>query len=122
VEPAEVRPPRAITVLTQRFPVEVIGRDEPMTFGAGHTTLGVTGLDEQAIRVKALGPGGIGPDVQREVVLHETLHALFYLHKFSRYLASQEQHGEEFIDALAPALLALLRQNPALVRYLLEKP
>lgn len=117
-----MRPPRAITVLTQRFAVKVVGRDEPMTFGAGRTALGTTGLDDQTIKVKTLGPGGVGPDVQRETILHETLHAVFYLHKLDRYLSSKEDDGEEFIDALSPALLAVLRQNPALVRYLMDRP
>lgn len=59
---------------------------------------------------------GMGPDAERDTMLHEVLHAIWRQTPF-------RQHDEEerIIQALAPALLDTLRRNPKLTAYLLER-
>ena len=60
-----------------------------------------------------------GPDHERRVMLHEILHGIISL-------TSQEDRfvkgGEEnIVDSMSTALLQVLRSNPHLVRYLVDR-
>lgn len=52
----------------------------------------------------------------REIVLHEALHACGH----PAFEDGKRYTEEDFITKLAPKLLQLLRDNPALVAYLLQ--
>lgn len=60
------------------------------------------------------------PGTERDIVLHECLHALWSQTDLAKRI---DHEGEEsVIWSLTPRLLGLLRDNPALVAYLVEKP
>jgi hypothetical protein len=56
------------------------------------------------------------PDLLAETLLHETIHAVFEVVGGCR----GEHDSEAWIQYAAPTLLAVLRDNPALVAYLLD--
>lgn len=57
---------------------------------------------------------------RRDTLLHECLHAIFYESGLASVLAVSDDDEERFIRLLTPWLLALLRDNPRLVIFLLE--
>lgn len=59
---------------------------------------------------------GLTPSRQREVLFHEVLHAAYEAAKLPASCIE-----ERAVTALAPILLEVLRRNPTLVAYLLEK-
>lgn len=59
------------------------------------------------------------PHAAREVLLHEALHACWVASNLHRTSAAPRE--EQVVGSLAPILLEVLRNNPALVRYLTEK-
>jgi hypothetical protein len=86
--------------------------DKSLNANAG--ALGVTGTETQQIH---LDPQ-MGPDVERETLLHECLHGVFYQTLLQRQYKDKQQ--EDIIYALTPGIVMLLRSNPDLVEYLLE--
>jgi hypothetical protein len=56
---------------------------------------------------------GADPQFERAVLLHELVHALLKH-------AGQNSGDEKVVTALGYGLLALIRQNPDLMRYLIE--
>jgi len=85
-------------------------------------TSGTCGQDVQTILID----DQLGPDQERETVLHELLHAIFYATSAHRLLEELEKTAEmkdleeNFIQPLASRLLELLRDNPDLVKYLIS--
>lgn len=60
-----------------------------------------------------------GPQKQREVLLHEVLHAIYG----TTGLCSKDNVPEEMVVTdMSPALLQVLRDNPDLVDYLVAVP
>jgi|SRR6185436_738267 hypothetical protein len=80
---------------------------------------GTCGEDTQTILIDPL----MGPDMERDTVLHEVLHAVFHLSD-ARAALPKDDNGdakeaeEKVIRPLASSLLSLLRDNPKLVDYL----
>lgn len=74
---------------------------------------GDTDFNSTVIRIR----GGLSADAERETVLHECLHCATDL--VGERVRLGDEREEELVRALSPALLAILRDNPALVRYLL---
>ena len=63
--------------------------------------------------------GTISEQSQQEVLLHELLHAIID----TTAIRGQEKDEEEkLVAALSPPLLQLLRSNPTLVGFLLDRP
>lgn len=62
----------------------------------------------------AVEPLPESPVLEREVALHEVLHACFQ----ATGMKWSEEREEAFVAGLSPVLLAALRDNPSLVRYL----
>jgi hypothetical protein len=56
----------------------------------------------------------------KEVLLHELLHCCTYPSFTGAYETDPKLDAEEFVNAVAPALLQLLRDNPDMVAYLSE--
>jgi hypothetical protein len=57
-------------------------------------------------------------DAEREVALHETLHATITVAGIDRFMPDLDE--EMLVQGLAPALLSLIRENKAFVAYLQE--
>jgi hypothetical protein len=55
---------------------------------------------------------------QASALLHEVLHAVFYISGLSSEFRSQTE--EKIVRALEPFLFQLLRDNPKLIKYLTE--
>lgn len=76
--------------------------------------LGYTNNDRLTIRVDP-----DYPDMAvQETLLHEALHATFYVAGLSCRLGELDE--ELLVRTLSPALFALLRRNPKLVEYLVS--
>ncbi len=77
---------------------------------------GLCGKDSQEIAIDS----NLGPTVEREVVIHELLHAIWSQTFLDDKYPDQEANskGEAIIDELSPRLLDLIRSNPKLVTYL----
>lgn len=58
---------------------------------------------------------GVAPDFQREVLMHEVLHAV---HDVMGTASQQPDTEEELVGRMAPALLRVFQDNPELVKYL----
>jgi hypothetical protein len=54
----------------------------------------------------------------KEILLHELLHCCTYPSFTGAYETDPKLDAEEFVNAVAPALLQLLRDNPDMVSYL----
>lgn len=71
---------------------------------------------DAAEQTLAVDPLPRAPHLEREVLLHELLHACL---SNSSVTLDYEQE-ERLVAVVSPRLLAALRDNPALVRYLLS--
>lgn len=60
----------------------------------------------------------LGDDHTRDIILHEALHAVLYVHGIKDMIGMDDEFEERLLTGLAPALLSLLRDNPALVTAL----
>lgn len=109
--------PKVITILGQPFTVTVHPKDESFFRGAPEEAMGSNDLNLQRIRIR--GPEDLSPAQAAETLFHEALHGLFYLHGFEHYMADSHDQNETFIRVLAPALMAMLRDNPLLVAVLM---
>lgn len=74
--------------------------------------LGDISFENQEIRIRPVG----GRSQQQDSLLHEVLHALTDLTGVAYEIGGAED--EKLVRRLAPALLDVLRRNPALLRYL----
>lgn len=108
--------PRVIRVLGQEFMVRVVSRDEAISRDATHSTIGQTNLNLQTITIR--GPEDLSPHQAADTLLHEVLHCVVYLFNLNPYI--NEDADEDFVHAMAPALLHTLRENPALVEALMS--
>jgi hypothetical protein len=54
----------------------------------------------------------------REILIHELLHLCTYPSFTGAYETDPKLDAEEFVNAVAPTLLQVLRDNPELVAYL----
>lgn len=70
--------------------------------------------DEATLSITIDGTHAVG--FQRDTLLHEALHALFGMTALEHELGDKQT--EHIIRALTPALLDMLRRNPALISFL----
>lgn len=56
----------------------------------------------------------------REIVLHELLHAVIAISGTRAVMEMDSEYEESMIAVLSPALLCVLRDNPALMDFLLS--
>jgi hypothetical protein len=78
---------------------------------------GATGTcaeDEQYILIDP----ELGATVMRETMLHEILHAVWHQTELDNRYSNDEE--EKIVWTLAPRLLALIRENPDLMTFLME--
>lgn len=122
-------PPKFIKVLGRKWPVKIIDRDFPMPGAAGpDDARGITDLEKETIHVFAAN--GLMSDTRaKETYLHEALHAIMHTGRLAVYLVAPPADAEgndkikdeAFVDALAPALLAFMRDNQEVLAYLTER-
>lgn len=100
--------PSYVKVLGQTFTLEWVRKSDELS---ERQRVGRTDIQKQAISVDATA----GDDQQRDVVLHEIIHACL------RVVASgvSETTEERVTSLLAPLLLDVLRANPHVVQFLL---
>lgn len=87
-----------------------------VTVDKGLDLLGETQNHDSTIVVRRPGQS---PDCERDTMLHEVLHATLFVSGLSHPLEHDKE--EELVRTLTPWLLAVLRDNPALMAYLLDK-
>ena len=105
-----MKPPAKVKVGHKWFRIV---RDLDLAGAAG--AVGVCGPDTQEVRYD----GRLGAGTERETILHELLHGAWNMTTLDRiYDADME---ENILYSLSPLIVGLLRDNPPLVRYLLEK-
>lgn len=102
--------PNAATVGPHRYRIEAV---DGILRDAG--ARGETFSDRLHIRVDSQN---LAPTVEREVLVHELLHAIIASTPVRGVCTLNDEDEERFISALAPALLELLRENPDIVTYL----
>lgn len=78
--------------------------------------LGDTDFDKNEIRIRK----NLRKTKQAEVLLHELLHCCTYPSFTGAYENDPKLDAEEFVNAVAPVLLQVLKDNPKLVEYLTE--
>lgn len=93
--------------------------DDPDYWG-----LGSTAVAEQRIVIRGVEQGVYQ---ERETVLHEILHAVINMTAQRDRFApieggDKDKASEPVVDAMATALLAVLRDNPQVVGWLTEEP
>lgn len=113
-----IRPPRSFKVLGQIAHLRVVPREHGKAYADGEDCIGANNLDAGQVFVVE----GLGPTQEQATVLHEVMHSIMYWHHLRVYLKdTSEETDEAFVHALAPALLAFLRDNPRLVTYLTQR-
>jgi len=80
-------------------------------------TPGLLGLTESE-RAQITLPDSLAPGPEREVVLHEVLHAIYQVGGNMIERVERDQLEEDSIRLISPGLLGVLRENPDLVAYL----
>jgi hypothetical protein len=88
-----------------------------LKFVSGLPDAGNCDADHERILIQE----GMASGATRDTVLHELIHACFGQGWMIRLKNIDKDLEEELVEALAPRLLALLRDNPKLVAYLTEK-
>jgi len=112
--------PTTIRVMGVGFGVQVLPGAIPYTDGEGHTSE-ANGMYTYATGKIELS-GELGLDQRRIVFLHENLHAMTDMLGLDAQLDAQAGTGceEHVVNALAPTLLAWIRDNPEAIRWLQE--
>ena len=76
--------------------------------------MGNSDFDKVEIMVRK----GLRKSKAQEILLHELLHACTYPSFTGVYEGEEKLMTEEFVNAVAPVLLQVLKDNPKLVEYL----
>lgn len=77
-------------------------------------TLGETFADDGLIEIRSTQSAAN----MRDTMLHEALHAIFFHSGMTQGMTRDDE--ERIIVTISPWILQLLRENPALVRFLLK--
>lgn len=107
-----MKPPAKVLVGPHAYGVRLDG--DGLTAAGVEAGLRLSGLTRHS-SLEILVDPDLASTEERETVLHEVLHALFSLTRMSG------EDEEETISRLSPVLLDLLRRNPRLIAYLVEK-
>ena len=100
--------PANVRILGKRFTVRWIPNSEGIEF-EGEACNGLSDFDGQEILILE----GLPLETEQEKVLHETLHMI--------EASMGMENDEEVVDRFTKGLLASLKDNPSLVRYLATK-
>lgn len=107
--------PTSICILGHVYPLtEVTDPRESLGRDASPTSLGYTDIPGQVMRIRA---SEVGPDVERETVLHEIVHVILHL-TWADQLFEDRAELERIVTPLGLGLHNVLRANPDLVAWL----
>ena len=98
-----MKTPKSVKIGPLRFSVT--------TFKPENEAIGDVSFNECRIRI-----ANTCKQVQQETLLHECMHMLFFICG-RKELADDEQ----LVSAISPQLLCMLRDNPDMVKYLMEQ-
>lgn len=108
-----MKPPRTIKIGPHRYTVRVDkARIDHHAHEIGDPLAGACEHDELEIAVDP----NLVPSKQREIVLHESLHGMIATSGLGILIGHKRE--ERACRLLAPLLLQVIRDNPALIRYL----
>jgi hypothetical protein len=114
--------PKVITVLASPYQVDVVNKADELALDWHGVTLNA----QQRIRL-AKSAIKEAPDLARVTLVHEVLHAIVWQHGLRPFIsgadvgpAESAEAEEDFVNALANAIYAVLRQNPKLVDFILD--
>jgi hypothetical protein len=99
--------PQFVMVNPHSFELKVVPR---LSTDAG--VCGLCGEDDQRIAID----DDLGDTVEKETVLHELMHAIWHFTHLDKKYTDEDEEAVAW--TMAPRLLALLRDNPELVAYL----
>ncbi len=106
------RLPKSVKVLGQRVEVRTSEAIEHGEYGT------CDGMFYPGIRTIEVATR-LSPDKQRDVALHESLHAMLTVSRLDDYLGPTFDE-EATVKGLAPVLLQFIRENKAFIAYLQE--
>lgn len=111
--------PLAAWLLTQRIDISWVDNlHHASEDGEGNVVaqkaMGVYEMVEQTISMR----NGMGFERERQTLLHENLHAMVAAGGLE--VAFREDAEEHIVGVLAPVLLSWMRENPHIVKYLME--
>lgn len=110
--------PKVFTILGQPHTVESVPPGEAMFNGAPPNAAGATDVDEQRVRIRAVGKGGLSVAQATDTFMHEFLHCLIYTAGLRHLMGWDRDAEEKTVSCIAPQLLAALRENPEVLMYL----
>ena len=109
-------PPRHVQIGPFRYTLAIGGKHySNLAVREGEVPGGYCDYDHLVIAIKP----GLAPDVTRETVLHEIIHACGHAAGV-KWTTTGDDAEEDTIESLSPTLLAALRDNPRLATYLLD--
>jgi hypothetical protein len=118
-----LEPPTELFIMTQRYKVHhVPDRGALLVHGGpeenevGKNALGYSNNGTQEITIRT--QPAVSHDAERDTLLHEVLHMVFAHTAIAERLTEVE--CEDLIGRLSPAILSVMRENPAFVEYLME--
>lgn len=110
--------PSSVVVLGHRYRVREVEDSESVTEGWVHAPDSSGSLDHEGVNGIRLD-STLGPDYKATVLLHEVLHAVFFLGGVEPLCPKGDE--EPIVKALAPLLRDTLRRNPRLVAYIMGR-
>lgn len=113
--------PRVVRVMGKRYRfLPITDPDVAVLRGGEYGCLGATEFHRGVVRYRAVGDES-SPDDEADTVLHELLHVIWRAADIARVTKGGVQLEELVIDRMASILLDALRQNPALLSYLVKE-
>lgn len=119
--------PKTVRLLTQRIAVRIASHDlhiveEAVAEGHDHPTgYQVLGTYDSTTNLIMLDRN-MDSDRQKQVFLHENIHAMLDMANLDSILGSHAKGLDEHVCAsMAPVMLSWLRENPRAVAYLMER-
>jgi len=111
------KPPGVVRVMGQRF---TVSQRTELTVEDVHGNqiegcIGVCDVNSNTIGIVST----LGPERERETLLHECLHAISS--KMGYTLERSDDEDEALVKRMAPILLDFLRSNPRVIAYLVER-
>lgn len=118
---ASVECPKTVKVNGRKWTIKFVSESQMLDIegieGSGKGRIGLTMLRKLVIHIGDF----VDEYIQKETVLHEVMHACWAGVHAEADLNHEETDAEEmFCSGLDTPLLAVMRENPALMRYLLS--
>lgn len=119
-----IKPPRVLRLIGQRYPIRFHAAIHIHDEQGNTVTEAANGFTDRNTGEIGLHLG-LGPDVERVVMLHEVLHAIVGATGMHQDILSEGGPvggtEEQVVNRLTPILLAVLQDNPKLYEYLTDR-